>query len=117
MPFGPLTAQAIADLAGGQLLGDGTAEITGVAPLDRAGPGDLTFLALARYLDEFRSSQAGVVLVPEELADVPGGPVNRIAVPDSAPAWSSGRKSVSDPTQYLDGMSGWETVWWWVRGW
>jgi UDP-3-O-[3-hydroxymyristoyl] glucosamine N-acyltransferase len=86
MIFGPLSAQAIAELAGGRLLGDGAAEITGVAPLDRAGPGDLTFLALARYLDEFRGSRAGAVLVPAELADVDGGPATRIVVTDPARA-------------------------------
>jgi UDP-3-O-[3-hydroxymyristoyl] glucosamine N-acyltransferase len=86
MPFGPLSAQAIADLAGGRLSGDGAVEITGVAPLDRAGSCDLAFLALAGYLDEFRASRAGVVLVPEDLADVQGGPVNRIVVPDPARA-------------------------------
>ncbi|MBS1241907.1 MAG: UDP-3-O-[3-hydroxymyristoyl] glucosamine N-acyltransferase [Gemmatimonadetes bacterium] len=86
MTFGPLSAQAIAELAGGRVSGDAAVEITGVAPLDRAGPGDLAFLAVARYLDEFRASRAGVVLVPEDLADVAGGPTTRIVVRDPARA-------------------------------
>jgi UDP-3-O-[3-hydroxymyristoyl] glucosamine N-acyltransferase len=35
---GHLTAQAVADLVGGRLLGDGTVTVTAVRALDRAGP-------------------------------------------------------------------------------
>jgi UDP-3-O-[3-hydroxymyristoyl] glucosamine N-acyltransferase len=82
--FGPLSAQAVADLVGGRLSGPPGAPLTGVAPLDRAGPADLSFLSLARYLEEFRASAAGAVLVPADLAGVTGGPATRIVVPDPA---------------------------------
>ena len=58
-----LTARAVADLIGGRLVGDGGAVLSGIAPLDRAGPGDLSFLASGRYLDDFKASRAGCVLV------------------------------------------------------
>ena len=41
-----LTPEAVAELTGGELSGPGrTDEITGAAPFERAGPGDLAFLA------------------------------------------------------------------------
>ena len=81
-----LTARAIAELIGGRLVGDGGAVLSGIAPLDRAGPGDLSFLASARYLEEFQSSRAGCVLVAEDFAEVSGGPATRILVGDPAQA-------------------------------
>ena len=81
-----LTARAVADLTGGRLVGDGGAVLSGIAPLDRAGPGDLSFLASVRYLEAFRASRAGCVLVGEDLAEVTGGPSNRILVGDPARA-------------------------------
>jgi UDP-3-O-[3-hydroxymyristoyl] glucosamine N-acyltransferase len=81
-----LSAQAVADLVGGRLTGDGTRRVVRVAPLDRAGPEDLSFLASPRYADAFRHSQAGAVLVAEELAWLEGQPATRIVVPDAARA-------------------------------
>lgn len=77
-----LTAAEAASLVSGTLLGDGAHSITGVAPLDRAGPGDCSFLASGRYLDSFHASRAGVVLLTEEHRAEPGGPATRIVVPD-----------------------------------
>lgn len=82
MTSATLTAQAVADLVGGRLLGQGAASIGGVAALDRAGPGTLSFLASARYLSQFRSSRAGAVLLREEHAGEAQGPSTRIVVGD-----------------------------------
>ncbi|HEY0351380.1 MAG TPA: UDP-3-O-(3-hydroxymyristoyl)glucosamine N-acyltransferase [Gemmatimonadales bacterium] len=82
MAAGGLTAQAVADLVGGRLLGDGEVSIRAVRPLDRAGPDALSFAVSARYAAELGSSHAGVVLVPEELAGGVTGPKTRIVVPD-----------------------------------
>lgn len=81
-----LTARAVADLIGGRLVGDGGAVLTGIAPLDRAGPGDLSFLASGRYLEAFRATRAGCVLVAEDFAEVSGGPETRVLVGDPARA-------------------------------
>lgn len=75
-----LTAQAVADLVGGRLLGNGAQELTGAAPLDTAGEADLSFLSGSRYLAHFVASRAGCVLVPPALADQGGGPATRIVV-------------------------------------
>ncbi len=79
---GGLTAGRVAHLVGGDLLGTAEQNIVGVAPLERAGPGDLSFLSTTRYVEAFRRSRAGVVLVPDALRDVNGGPAARIVVPD-----------------------------------
>jgi UDP-3-O-[3-hydroxymyristoyl] glucosamine N-acyltransferase len=77
---GHLTAQAVADLVGGRLLGDGTVPVRAVATLERAGPEALSLAVSARYADALRASHAGTVLVPEALAEDPGSGRARIVV-------------------------------------
>ena len=78
--MGRLTAREIADLVGGELVGDDQTIIAGVAPLDGAGPGDLSFLVTARYLAAFRGSAASAVLLPPRFRDEAAGPGTRIVV-------------------------------------
>ncbi len=52
-------------------LGSTEALITGIAPLELAGQGDLSFLANPKYRDEVARSQASVLLLP---VDYPGTP-------------------------------------------
>ena len=82
MAAGSLTAQAVADLVGGRLLGDGDVRIQAVRPLDRAGPDALSFAVSSRYASDLGSSRAGAVLIPEELAGGPSGARTRIVVRD-----------------------------------
>ncbi len=77
-----LTAQAVADLVGGRLLGDGGVLLTSVGPLDRAGPGTLSLAVSPRYAGALKFSRAGAVLVPPALADSAVGPAARIVVGD-----------------------------------
>jgi UDP-3-O-[3-hydroxymyristoyl] glucosamine N-acyltransferase len=79
---GGLTAQAVADLVGGRLLGDGGVLLTAVGSLDRAGPGALTLAVSPRYAGALGVSRAGAVLVPPALAESPAGPAARIVVGD-----------------------------------
>ena len=81
MTVGSLTAQAVAELVGGRLLGDGAVRIHTVRALDRAGPDALSFAISGRYAAELDSSRAGAVLVPEALANG-AGPDTRIVVAD-----------------------------------
>jgi UDP-3-O-[3-hydroxymyristoyl] glucosamine N-acyltransferase len=76
----PLTADDIAQVVGGRVIGDAGAAVDAVAPLDRAGAEDLSFLATARYAPLFARTRAGVVLVAPELADSPGTPRARVIV-------------------------------------
>ena len=80
MTAASLTAQAVADLVGGRLLGDGAVRIVAVRPLDRAGPDALSLAVSSRYLSDLGKSRAGAVLVPEELASGAIGPHTRIVV-------------------------------------
>ena len=64
----------------GILHGDPGIVVTAVAPLDRAGPEHLSFLASARYAPLFERSTAGVVLVAPELADAPSRAAARVVV-------------------------------------
>jgi len=77
-----LTAAAVAAAVDGIVQGDGSALVTGVAPLERAGPGQLTFLAAARYapLLAGRPDGVGVLLVSPALAATPGAARARIVV-------------------------------------
>ncbi|GAB4211823.1 MAG: UDP-3-O-(3-hydroxymyristoyl)glucosamine N-acyltransferase [Synechococcales cyanobacterium] len=56
--------QDIAQRLGCQLQGDPTLEIMGVAAIQEAGPGQLTFLSDSRYLPLLDQSQASAVIVP-----------------------------------------------------
>ena len=76
----PITAAAVAEQVGGVLVGDGAIEVRGIAPLDRAGPHELSFLSHLRYGQWFSTSRAGVVLISPEFADLAGTPSTRIIV-------------------------------------
>lgn len=77
-----LTADRVARLVGGELIGPGDVPLAGVAALARAGPGELAFLAARRYVPQFQASQAGAVLVAPGFRDVHPGPATRIVVTD-----------------------------------
>ena len=80
----PLSASEIAALTGGRLVGPGTVTVAGIAPLERAGPGDLSFLAASRYVPYFQRTSASVVLVAPALESSAGGggPETRVIVDD-----------------------------------
>ena len=78
----PLSASEIAALTGGRLVGPGTTTVAGIAPLERAGPGDLSFLAAPRYVPYLQRTSASVVLVAPALEQSQGGPETRIVVAD-----------------------------------
>ncbi len=64
-----MKASEIAQLLNGTLDGGDDPEILGVAPLDRAGPDQLAFLADARYTPQAAASGAALLLVAPALAD------------------------------------------------
>ena len=72
----PLPVSEIASLTGAVLLADEHAGrlISGVAPLDEAGPNDLVFLDNPRYVDDLAACHAGACLVAAKFAGrVPAG--------------------------------------------
>lgn len=76
----PITAADVAAQVGGRLIGDPSIVVRGIAPLDRAGPSDLSFLAHLRYAAWFAQSRAGVVLVAPAFESHSGTPTTRIVV-------------------------------------
>ena len=77
---GTITAEAIAELVSGELIGDGSVAVSGVAPLDRADASHLSILSSAKYTSMLAGTKAGVVLVDPEFRDAPGGRGTRIIV-------------------------------------
>ncbi|HXF95760.1 MAG TPA: UDP-3-O-(3-hydroxymyristoyl)glucosamine N-acyltransferase [Gemmatimonadales bacterium] len=81
-----LTAGDVAALTRGRLLGPADTPVTGVAPLDRAGPGDLSLLAATRYLPYFQRTRASVVLVAPEFESAAGPAPARVVVAEPTAA-------------------------------
>lgn len=63
------SAQQIATLLGGKLIGDGTRKVSDVAPLESAHEGQLSFLCEEKYLPQLVSTGASVVLVNESFRE------------------------------------------------
>ncbi|MFA9440560.1 UDP-3-O-(3-hydroxymyristoyl)glucosamine N-acyltransferase [Uliginosibacterium sp. sgz301328] len=59
----------IVEALGGECRGDGATQIRQVAPLDRAGEGEIGFVAHAKYRKSLETTKAAAVIVPPALAD------------------------------------------------
>lgn len=57
------TLEEIVRRLGGEIAGDGSVTVTGVATLDDAGPAEIAFLANPRYRSRLASTRAGAVIV------------------------------------------------------
>jgi len=66
-----VTTSELAEAIGARVVGDGSIAITGVAPIDGAGPGDVTFLANPRYEKFLSSSHASAIVVSAEYEGSP----------------------------------------------
>lgn len=80
MPEGSYRLSELAEMVGGTVEGDGEKFISGVAPLDRAGASELTFLANPKYLAGAREAKAGAILAGPD-ADLPGKDLIRVKDP------------------------------------
>ncbi|WP_206952040.1 UDP-3-O-(3-hydroxymyristoyl)glucosamine N-acyltransferase [Trinickia acidisoli] len=58
-----LTLEQIAQRFGGEVVGDASLKVAGLAPLDQAQPHQLAFLANPKYLSQVETTQAGAVLI------------------------------------------------------
>ncbi|ODS51902.1 MAG: UDP-3-O-(3-hydroxymyristoyl)glucosamine N-acyltransferase [Acidobacteria bacterium SCN 69-37] len=66
-----MTLADLAERLGCRLDGDGTLEITGVAALDDAGPGDVTFLANSKYAARLPGTRATAVIADDSTTGAP----------------------------------------------
>ena len=67
-PAGPFSLLRLAEIAGAELRGDSERMLSNVAPLDTATSEDVSFLDNTLYLDQFRASAAGCVIVASKFA-------------------------------------------------
>jgi UDP-3-O-[3-hydroxymyristoyl] glucosamine N-acyltransferase len=76
-----LTLEQLANLSGGELVGDPTLKITGAASLGEAAPGEISFFANRKYVGLLRKTRASAVFVPPDFAE----PINAAQVRVSNP--------------------------------
>ena len=77
------TLRELARALHASLEGDAAAFVTGVAPLESAGPDQISFLVDLRYAEAAKASRAGAFLAGPEASDLPG-PVLRVRAPQQA---------------------------------
>ncbi len=61
------TLKELAELLGGKVVGDGDVEISGVASIDEANPGTITFIANPKYLPKLAQTKASAIIVSPEV--------------------------------------------------
>jgi len=64
-----LTLNAIAEKVGGRVKGDGSVEITGVAKIENAREGEITFLANPKYVRYLKDAKASAVIVSADIQE------------------------------------------------
>jgi UDP-3-O-[3-hydroxymyristoyl] glucosamine N-acyltransferase len=77
------TLGQLAEALGATLEGDAARVVRGVAPLESAGPDDVSFLTDARYRAAAQVSRAGAFVAAAGISGLPA-PVLRVAVPQQA---------------------------------
>ena len=83
-----ITAQTLADLLGGDVVGDPQARVTGPARIEHARPGDVCFYANPRYEHYIYDTQASVLLVNRSFEPKQPVPATLIRVDDAYAAVS-----------------------------
>jgi UDP-3-O-[3-hydroxymyristoyl] glucosamine N-acyltransferase len=66
-----MTLGDLATQLGCELEGDAAIEIVRVAPIDQAGPGDLTFLANAKYASALAATRASAIIAAPDVSGAP----------------------------------------------
>ncbi|HOK47539.1 MAG TPA: LpxD N-terminal domain-containing protein, partial [Bryobacteraceae bacterium] len=66
-----MKVREIAAALGCEVVGNGELEITGLAPMEQAGPSELTFLANPKYAHKVKHTKAGAILAAEPVKDLP----------------------------------------------
>jgi UDP-3-O-[3-hydroxymyristoyl] glucosamine N-acyltransferase len=76
-----LTVKQLAELFGGELVGDQTLKITGAASLSEATPGEISFFTNRKYVGLLRKTRASAIFVPADFAE----PINAAQIRVSNP--------------------------------
>ena len=100
------SGKSLADLAGlvgGRIVGDPDVTIEGVASIEDAGPGHITFLAHPRYRKHLDSCAASAIIVADE-SDVPAR-LNLLKVDDPHYAFAAIHGVFNPATKHDTGIS------------
>lgn len=113
------SAQQIAMLLGGKLVGDGNRKVSDVAPIETAQEGQLSFLCEEKYLPQLETTNASVVLVNDSYREAAETLPRRCAVifvPNArgamaqllqlaAKAMNPARKGIEQPSFVSEGVA------------
>ncbi len=80
---GSFTLGELARTLNARLEGEASRRVRAVAPLEAAGPDDISFVLGPRYVKAAAATRAGALVAPEGLAGLPGA-VLRVAAPQAA---------------------------------
>ena len=78
------TLRELAEISGGELIGDGAQVVTGAASLTEATAGEVTFFADPRYLPQLRKTRASAAFVPADFSEPIDPAQIRVAQPAKA---------------------------------
>lgn len=84
------SAQQIADLLNGQIVGDANAAVTGLSKIEEGKPGTLSFLANSKYEEHIYTTDSSIVIVNSDFTpqkELPSG-CTLIKVPEAYSAFS-----------------------------
>lgn len=79
-----MRVREIAELLGASYEGDGETEITAAAPLESAGPSEISFVGSRKAIAQAAGSKAGCLIVPSSFPSPARGTVIRAAQPRNA---------------------------------
>jgi len=74
------TLNELAQLVGGEVVGDGEVKILGVAPIEEARKGEITFVAHPRYLPKLNQTEASAIIVSPKVSEA-DKPLLKVANP------------------------------------
>ena len=97
------TAAELAALVGGAVDGDGSVKITGVAGLEQAQPGQLSFFGNQKYKKQLATTKASVVLVLEGAP--PRGEKTYVLVKNPHLAFARVAQKFAPPREFTPGIS------------
>jgi UDP-3-O-[3-hydroxymyristoyl] glucosamine N-acyltransferase len=92
----------IADLVGGEVIGDDQVLITGIHSLLEASPGEISFFGDPRYKESLKETKASALLVPA-FTDLYAGP--QVVVPNPALAYARVATLFAPPPTRFSGKS------------
>ena len=64
------TLQELADLVGGQVIGNGQLAISDISSLDAAQEGDITFVAQSKYIPQAQTTRASAIIASHTIEGI-----------------------------------------------